>query len=82
MRTCARPTRLIICCMETGDIEKAEKCLKDALYKDSENSRILINFGLLSLKKGDKEQAKSFFGTALEFDPDNKYAKKYLEDLT
>ena len=72
---------LAACCMETGDLELAEKCLKDALFKDGEDSRILINFGLLCLKKGDKEQAKSFFGTALELDPENKYAKKYLEEL-
>jgi len=72
---------LAVCCMETGDLKMAEKCLKDALFKDSENSKILINFGLLCLKKGDKDQAKSFFNTALEFDPDNKYAKKYLEEL-
>ena len=72
---------LAVCCMETGDLALAEKCLKDALFKDSENSRILINFGLLCIKKNDKEQAKSFFRTALEFDPDNKYAKKYLEEI-
>ena len=72
---------LAVCCMETGDLALAEKCLKDALFKDSENSRILINFGLLCLKKNDKEQAKGFFRTALEFDPDNKYAKKYLEEI-
>ena len=72
---------LAACCMETGDLGLAEKCLKDALFKDSEDSRILINFGLLCIKKNDKEQAKSFFTTALEFDPDNKYAKKYLEEL-
>jgi len=72
---------LAVCCMETGELVLAEKCLKDALFKDGENSRILINFGLLCLKKGDKDQAKSFFTTALEFDPDNKYAKKYLEEL-
>ncbi len=72
---------LAVCCMETGDLALAEKCLKDALFKDSENSRILINFGLLCIKKGDKEQAKGFFRTALEFDPDNRYAKKYLEEI-
>ena len=72
---------LAVCCMETGDLSMAEKCLVEALGKEPENSKIMINFGLLCLKKGDKAQAKSFFVTALEFDPENRYAKKYLEDL-
>ena len=72
---------LAVCCMETGDLDMAEKSLREAMEKEPENSSIMINFGLLCLKKGDKEQAKSFFITALEFDPDNRYAKKYLEDL-
>ena len=72
---------LAVCSMETGDLKLAEKCLKDALFKDSEDSRILINFGLLCKRKGDTEQARSFFKTALEFDPDNRFAKKYLEEI-
>ncbi|MBO7516965.1 MAG: tetratricopeptide repeat protein, partial [Spirochaetia bacterium] len=67
--------------METSDLDMAEKSLREAMEKEPENSSIMINFGLLCLKKNDKEQAKSFFRTALEFDPDNKYAKKYLEEI-
>jgi len=72
---------LAVCCIETDDIKQAEKCLKEALQKEPENSKIMINFGLLCKKKGDMAQAAGFFRTALEFEPENRYAKKYLDEL-
>ncbi|MCQ2603667.1 MAG: tetratricopeptide repeat protein [Spirochaetia bacterium] len=72
---------LAVCCMETNDYKYAEKCLKEALRKEPENSSIMINFGLLSMRKGDKDSAEGFFQSALEYDPDNRYARKYLDEL-
>jgi len=72
---------LAVCCMETDDLKEAEKYLRAAMEKEPENSAIMINYGLLFMKKGDKTNAKGFFNSALVFDPGNKYARKYIEDF-
>ena len=41
----------------------------------------MSNLGFLMLKKGKTEQARSYFSAVLEFDPNDRIAKKALEDL-
>lgn len=72
---------LAVCCMETDGLKEAEGYLIDAMKKEPENSTIMINYGLLSMKKGDKTNAKGFFNSALVFDPDNRYARKYIQEF-
>jgi len=69
---------LAICLMETGDTAGAKHELETALYKDSENVKIISNLGALALKTGDREKAAAFFRTALEFDPNDPVAKNFI----
>lgn len=72
---------LAICQMETGDIKGAKQTLIDALAYDSENTKIISNLGYLCLKTDDKEQARKFFETVLEIDPEDKIAQTELSKL-
>ncbi|WP_455160108.1 tetratricopeptide repeat protein [Treponema lecithinolyticum] len=72
---------LAICFMELQNYEQAEKHLLQALKSEPENTKIMSNLGFLMLKKGKTEQARSYFSAVLEFDPNDRIAKKALEDL-
>jgi len=72
---------LAICQMETGDLEGALDSLIDALDMDPDNTKIISNIGYLYLKKGDKNEAKRYFQTVLEIDPEDKIAKQQLDTI-
>ena len=67
--------------MELQNYEQAEKHLLQALKSEPENTKIMSNLGFLMLKKDKTEQARSYFSAVLEFDPNDRIAKKALEDL-
>jgi tetratricopeptide (TPR) repeat protein len=72
---------LAICQMETGDYEGAEDSLVDALNLDPDNVKIISNLGFLCLKKGKQDEARKYFETVLEIEPDDKLAKSQLDLL-
>lgn len=72
---------LAICQMETGDLHGAKESLYAALSLEPENTKIISNLGYLYIKLGDEAQARSFFVTVLELDPQDKIAKMQLEAL-
>lgn len=73
---------LAICQMETGDFDGALDSLNDALTMDSDNTKIISNLGYLNIKMGNKEEAKKYFKTVLEIDPDDKIASQALNSLS
>ena len=72
---------LAICLMETGRLDQAQECLIEALGIDPDSTKIISNLGCLFLKRGNKEEAKKYFETVLELDPEDKIAKAQLEAL-
>lgn len=72
---------LAICQMETGDFDGAQESLIDALNMEPDNTKIISNLGYLFLKTGDREEAKKYFQTVLEIDPNDKIAQIELSRL-
>lgn len=73
---------LSICYLELGEYTECRKQLIKALRLDGENIKIISNFGILSLKENNPEEAMGFFRTVLEIEPDDEIAKKYIEFLS
>ncbi len=73
---------LAICLLELGEYSECRKKLGTALRLDGENIKIISNFGILSLKENNQEEALGFFRTVLEIEPDDPIALKYIEFLT
>lgn len=72
---------LAICYMELGEFSESRKCLIEALSLEPENTKIMSNLGYLALKQGNPQEARKFFLTVLEFDPNDKIAISMLEEL-
>ncbi len=72
---------LAICQMETGDFEGAEDSLIDALNMDADNTKIISNLGFLALKRGKRDEAKKYFETVLEIDPNDRLAQSQVAQL-
>lgn len=72
---------LAICQMETGDFSGAQESLIDALNMDPDNTKIISNLGYMFLKTGDKEEARKYFLTVLEIDPNDQIAQIELRKL-
>ncbi|MCF7943093.1 MAG: tetratricopeptide repeat protein [Spirochaetia bacterium] len=73
---------LAICCMETGFLTQAYNHLKEALAIEPENTKIISNFGVLELKKGNPDEALRFFLIVQELDPDDAIAADYISKLS
>ena len=72
---------LAICQMETGDFEGAVNSLNDALSMDVDNVKVVSNLGEVYLRMGKKDEARKYFKTALELDPNDKIARFELDRL-
>lgn len=72
---------LALCQIETGDLQGARRSLERALGIEPENVKIIVNLGALSVRMGRAEEARGFFHTALEIDPDDRPAKDWLDRL-
>jgi Flp pilus assembly protein TadD len=73
---------LAICLMELGDLAASGKRLKEALALEPENTKVISNLGIVALKSGNQEDARGFFRTVLEIEPEDRIAARYLQDLT
>ncbi len=69
---------LAIALMELGELGEARKYLIMALERESENTKIISNLGIVSLKAGNASEAAGFFRTVLEIDPRDALAKDLL----
>lgn len=72
---------LAICQMELGELEAAERTLRSALALEPENTKIVSNLGVVALRRGLLDDARGFFRTVLELDPDDRFARGYLSSL-
>lgn len=70
---------LAICLLELGHYAESRKELEKALRMDPENTKIINNLGILSLKQEEPEQAAGFFRTVLDIDPEDEIARQYID---
>ncbi|MCX7948840.1 MAG: tetratricopeptide repeat protein [Treponemataceae bacterium] len=78
---CDTRNELALCYIELGDYGRARKELEQALRFEGDNIKVISNLGMLALKEGKKEEAKGFFRTVLEIEPEDPLAKKMLQEL-
>jgi Flp pilus assembly protein TadD len=72
---------LAICLMELGELEQSRSWLVSALAEEAENTKVIANLGILSLRKGNKAEAAGFFRTVLEIDPKDALARELLAQV-
>lgn len=72
---------LAICEMEMKLLADSKKHLEHALYKEPENIKIISNLGILAKRMGKTEEAKGFFRTVLDIEPQDRLAKLQLDEL-
>lgn len=72
---------LALCYSEEKDFAEANKCLMKALELEPESTKIISNLGFLALAQGNKQQARDYFTTVLEFDPKDRIAAAELLKL-
>ena len=72
---------LAICLMELGDLAESARRLREALRLEPENTKVISNLGIVSLKQENPGEARGFFRTVLEIDPEDSIARTYLEKL-
>lgn len=67
--------------MELGDLEGSKQSLLSAFAISPEDTKIISNLGYLALRMGNKEEARKYFATVLEFDSKDKIAAHELSKL-
>ena len=72
---------LSLCYIEEKNFDEAKKCLLKAFELEPENVKIISNLGYLALAQGDKQKARNYFTTVLEYEPNDKIAAAELMKL-
>jgi Flp pilus assembly protein TadD len=72
---------LAICNLELRCYDDAERNLRAALQLDPENTKIMSNMGILAMKQGRLDEARRYFATIRELDPNDPLAPRYLHQL-
>ncbi|MDE7292507.1 MAG: tetratricopeptide repeat protein [Treponemataceae bacterium] len=72
---------IALCLMAKGDFSGAKENLLRALSLAPESTKIISNLGYVALRQGDTDEARKYFASALEFDPDDKIAAAELSKL-
>jgi Flp pilus assembly protein TadD len=72
---------LAICQMELGDLAAAGRTLRSALALEPENTKVIANLGVVALRQGLAEEARGYFRTVLELDPEDPVARSTLASL-
>lgn len=72
---------LALCYVEDKNLEEAEKCLMKAFALAPESTKVISNLGYLALARGNKEDARKYFATVLEYDSKDKIAASELAKL-
>jgi len=73
---------LAICLMELGELTESKKRLGEALRLEPENIKVISNLGIVALKSGHQDEARGFFRTVLELDPQDAIAARYLDMMS
>lgn len=72
---------IALCLMAKGDLSGANEKLLRALFLSPENTKIISNLGYVALRQGNTDEARKYFATVLEFDPNDKIAAAELMKL-
>lgn len=72
---------LSLCYIQEKNFEESKKCLLKALQIDPESTKVISNLGYLSLAMGNKNEARKYFTTVLELEPNDKIAASELMKL-
>lgn len=72
---------LAICLMEIGELVESRRQLVKALHIEPENTKILSNLGIVSMKEEKIEEAIGYFQAVQAIEPEDPIAVKYLEIL-
>ena len=72
---------LAICLMELERFDESSNWLISALQQEPENIKIISNMGILALKQNKTEDAKGFFKTVLDLNPQDYLAHTILQQL-
>ena len=72
---------LSLCYVQEHDFDEAKKCLMKAFELEPESTKVISNLGYLALAQGNKQEARNYFTTVLEFDPKDKIAAAELMKL-
>ena len=65
--------------MELGELDESRRFLLAALEQEPENTKIISNLGMVSLRAGNTAEAAGFFKTVLEMDPNDLLAREMLQ---
>ena len=72
---------LSLCYVQEKDFKAAKDCLMKAFAIEPENVKIVSNLGYLALAEGNKDEARKYFTSVLEFDPKDAIAANELLKL-
>ena len=72
---------LALCSIQLREFSLAKKYLLDAFALEPESTKIISNLGYLALAEGNKQEARNYFATVLEYDSNDKIAAAELMKL-
>ncbi len=72
---------LSLCYVQEKDFDAARDALMKAMAIEPESTKIISNLGYLALAQGNKEEARKFFTTVLEYDSNDRIAASELAKL-
>ena len=72
---------LALCSIQLREFSLAKKYLLDAFALEPESTKIISNLGYLALAEGNKQEARNYFATVLEYDSNDKIAAAELLKL-
>ena len=72
---------LSLCYVQEKDFDAAKDALMKAMAIEPESTKIISNLGYLALAQGNKEEARKFFTTVLEYDSNDRIAASELAKL-
>ena len=72
---------LSLCYVQEKDFDAAKDALMKAMAIEPESTKIISNLGYLALAQGNKEEARKFFTTVLEYDSNDRIAVSELAKL-
>jgi len=72
---------LSLCYVQEKNFAEAKNCLIKAMSIEPESTKVISNLGYLSLAMGNKAEARKYFTTVLEIEPNDKIAASELMKL-
>jgi tetratricopeptide (TPR) repeat protein len=72
---------LSLCHVQEKEFDEAKNALLKAMAIEPESTKIISNLGYLALAQGNNEEARSYFTTVLEYDPNDRIAAAELLKL-